>query len=176
METGTYRDSRDGKEYRTLKIGSQVWFADNLAFPVEGAYPPAGDEKNCVKFGRLYTLKSAKAACPDGCRIPSESDWQDLIKALGGDAVAGGKMMLKEGWTDRNLTASNESGFSAMGAGLRTETGEFNDFGFFAHFWSTTDFKFGDVISFYCMANDASVTRQPKGSDMAISVRCVKNG
>ena len=65
---GTLTDSRDGQTYKTVKIGDQVWMAENLNYAYTGApYDYAGytsdstswcygdDPANCAKYGRLYT-------------------------------------------------------------------------------------------------------------------------
>lgn len=95
----TLTDLRDGQVYRTTKIGSQVWMAENLNYETrEGkSYCYDRDTLNCKKFGRLYTWaalmdtlttgygyykygKTDRGVCPMGWHVPSTKEWEVLLK------------------------------------------------------------------------------------------------
>ena len=79
----TFKDPRDGHTYKIVQIGNHNWFAENLTYKTRGSYCYDDDNKNCQKFGRLYTWKAAMKACPTGWSLPNRKDWNFLSKYLG---------------------------------------------------------------------------------------------
>ncbi len=113
QQTGSFTDSRDGKVYKTVKIGTQTWMAENLAFKTEsGCWAYDNDESNVAKYGRFYNWETSKKVCPAGWHLPSDKEWKTLTDFLGGENVAGGKMKSKTDWNDPNTGATNKSGFN----------------------------------------------------------------
>ncbi|MDR2584221.1 MAG: hypothetical protein LBC75_12135 [Fibromonadaceae bacterium] len=127
QEKGSFKDPRDGKTYKTVKIGNQVWMAENLNYDTMNnndftsgktcnentanwvgnctkgnlmfrSICYKGDESNCRKYGRLYKWFTAKAVCPKGWRLPNADEWQALVDFAGGDKVAGKKLKASSGW------------------------------------------------------------------------------
>ncbi|WP_458449292.1 FISUMP domain-containing protein [Fibrobacter sp.] len=130
---GQLLDSRDGKSYRTVQIGEQVWMAENLNYGDSVSTPSlkgntwcgGGDslKNDCGIYGRLYTWAAGGELCPEGWRMPSMEDFMTLAKNFGGMAFAGEALKSDAvGW--RKLGGSNASGFSALGAGYRHHDGD----------------------------------------------------
>lgn len=117
-------DSRDGKEYKTIKIGKQEWLADNLNYQSKNSWCYNKEALNCEKYGRLYSYQDAEKACPGGWRLPGENDWNVLLNYAGAESNA------------IELTQGGRSGFNATYAGVRYENGNFNHLGEYGYFWS----------------------------------------
>ena len=114
------QDERDGKTYKTVKIGEQTWMAENLNYNAEGSKCYENKQENCAKYGRLYNWQTAMKSCPAGWHLPSEEEWIVLIETAGGKEKAGKKLKAKEGWKRRCCNTSNgtdDYGFSALPTG-----------------------------------------------------------
>jgi uncharacterized protein (TIGR02145 family) len=137
---GYFTDIRDSKRYKVVKIGTQTWFAENLAYkPVSGDFWAYDDNKNNIaKYGYLYFWETAKNVCPAGWHLPSIEEWNTLINFLGGRSKAGGRLKAAAGWKSPSQEASNSSGFSALPGGNRAVGGSFYHLGEDALFWSST--------------------------------------
>ena len=186
IKYGSMTDSRDGQTYKTVKIGNQVWMAQNLNYADSAGTPSLkgnnwcvdNDTANCNVAGRLYTWAAALEVCPDGWHLPAAGEWSSLIDAIGNAKTSGGLLKSTTGWGNggHGVNGTDDYGFSALPAGIWRGTGEkfYND-GFGALFWSSTeDGEFGAyALSLWDESNLADLDYFIK--DLGASVRCIKN-
>jgi len=187
--------------YNTVQIGTQCWMSQNLnvgnMIPGDGNQTNNGtiekycynnDEANCDVYGGLYQweemmqyteIEGCQGICPGEWHIPTYGEFITMVQYLGGPEVAGGHM--KETgtihWDSPNIGATNSSGFSAFGSGLRNLNGMFVLLGVEAIWWSsktnfgTTNIRNGILL--YGAAIDISSFWDDKLN--AVSIRCLKN-
>ncbi len=177
---GTFTDTRDGQTYEWVKIGNQVWMAENLNYKISpGSWCGNNESRNCDKYGRLYTWLAANKACPTGWRLPSESEWDKLIDFVGGRRAAGIKLKSKSGWID-NGNGTDEYGFSALPGGYRGSgggyAGVFIDPGRRGYWWSSTETDNNGAYLFEVGNDrDAFFFSADFYKSVGYSVRCVRD-
>jgi uncharacterized protein (TIGR02145 family) len=202
METGTVTDV-DGNVYKTVKIGTQWWMAENLkttryndgtSVPLVEDYQSWVDLfnssgpgfcwfNNAVSYkdtyGALYNWHAVNTGklAPAGWHVPTDAEWTILTTFLGGKDIAGGKM--KEvgltHWSDPNTGATNASGFTALGGGWRHSNATYQEFGIGTYFWTSSAANTGDAWNFYLRFENAGIIRADWFKEYGFSVRCVKN-
>ncbi|OWV01238.1 fibrobacter succinogenes major paralogous domain-containing protein [Fibrobacter sp. UWR2] len=168
-QTGTFRDSRDGKTYRTVVIGSRTWLAENLAYNVDGSACYADKPENCKKYGRLYTFEAANKACPAGWHLPENDEWKrfrTFIEDSDGKEAAWMSLKSRDKWD-----GSDRYGFDVVPAGKATD--EYLELGVSAHFWSSTA-EDGDAYGWHLAPPGDFAVEFDVSSNM-YSVRCLKN-
>ena len=139
---GTMTDSRDGKTYKTVKIGNQTWMAENLNYDDSVTTESLIDESwcynnvaaNCDVAGRLYSWRAAidiektscgngsiclttlpvQGICPEGWHLPDSTEWNTLFAAVGGASTAG-KMLRSQGGWNGDYDGSIVKGIDAYG-------------------------------------------------------------
>ena len=139
IEYDTIIDSRDGKVYKTVKIGEQTWMAENLNYdPGQGGSGDAkyewswcydNEPKNCDVAGRLYTWAAAidsikmanDADDPRNCGMGKGSFGCTFWTAVQGICPDGWHLPSTREWN--NLNAS----IGVTGEELKSQTGWYND-------------------------------------------------
>ncbi len=103
-DNNTFIDSRDGKKYKYIELGTQIWMAENLAY-LPSVNSPSNESStdpryyvdaydgtsvddakltnNYDNYGVLYNWLAATTSCPTGWHLPSDDEWKVLELYLG---------------------------------------------------------------------------------------------
>jgi uncharacterized protein (TIGR02145 family) len=191
----------NGNSYKTIKIGAQIWMADNLKTTKynDGTEIPlvtssaawgylstpgycwynnneALYKDTCGALYNGYSVITGKL-CPSGWHIPAREEWQKLREFLG-DTTSGGGHLKDTGtlhWLTPNKDADNSSGFAARGAGIRYFEGTFASYLYSTCIWSSTETGTNEEWYFSLYYGDAAANMSHKSKKYGFSVRCVKD-
>jgi uncharacterized protein (TIGR02145 family) len=184
----TFTDPRDGKNYKSVKIGEQVWMAENLNFAAEGSVCYDNKPENCEKYGRLYDWKTALKACPSGWHLPSDAEWGKLYcfgPILDGEGcsepyespTADKYLKARNGWEYGGGT--DTFGFSALSGGFGYSDGSFSDEGVYGYWWSADEYEDNRTKAFgrdmYCNYDNDDIYGELYSKSFLLSVRCLQD-
>ncbi|GBU23922.1 hypothetical protein R83H12_00541 [Fibrobacteria bacterium R8-3-H12] len=186
QQKGSFTDSRDGKRYKTVKIGTQTWIADNLNYVAEGSKCYDDIYANCQKYGRLYDWYAALEACPNGWHLPTQVEWDMLCRFVDtgepyhNSSTAGIHLKAKFGWNwvpnkGEPGDGLDTYGFTALPGGLGNWKGEFHHIGDWGTFWTATERNANLAYLWLIFYDSKFVFSLNDGSKYTfLSVRCVK--
>lgn len=118
-----------------VAIGDQVWMRTNLNEEVPGSWCYNENPELCKIYGRLYTWEAASKACPAGWRLPTASEWDQLVETLERTNQVG-----------RELKKTGSNHFGARFAGDYHHRHGYRNLGYSTHFW-TADLLEGGLIA-----------------------------
>jgi uncharacterized protein (TIGR02145 family) len=154
----------DIKQYKTVKIGSQLWMAENLNYKTGKSWCFENDDYNCNIYGRLYDWNTAVKACPGGWHLPTRREWNELAQnadlldsATGFSAMLGGNL----GGEFSHAVPVSEYKF------LNKEMS--------GNWWSAPEYGGNDAYSRHIRAEENEVNEKVSNKSAGYSVRCVQN-
>jgi len=199
--SGTMSDL-EGNVYKTVKIGTQTWMAENLranAFNNGSEVPLVNGNTDWANlsgsghcyywssgeyfalrglFGALYNWYAVANGnlCPTGWHVPTDGEWTTLINYLGGTSIAGGKLKARGSyyWEDSS-GATNDFGFNALPGGYRQSNGVYFNCFKYGSWWSSSEYNSNDGISRFIDSVTNQIYWSNDDKNLGLSVRCIKN-
>ena len=144
------------------------------------------DSENGEKYGKLYNwyaVNDSRGLAPKGYHVPSSLEWESLVTNLGGKNsadgkitdTAGKKLKSKNGWLEEG-NGTNESGFFGVPGGARYDFGSFDNIGYTAIWWTSTQQEVTiGLNSIVWYADNYVNTDNTNGPGAGLSVRCIKD-
>ncbi len=192
---GEFLDNRNGQTYKTVKIGKQVWMAENLNFKTDSSFCYNDSAEYCEKYGRLYRWAAAvgksesecgngytcslpsgniQGVCPSGWHLPTRDEFDTLIAAVGGRSTAGNVLKSTSGWNSSG-NGIDAFAFSALPASRRDNYGGYYHEGYYADIWSSTEVS-SDAACYMKLGYDSGIAYLHNSrKDYGFSVRCLKD-
>lgn len=186
-----------GNTYPVVEAGGKCWMAANLICPGKATHVPEEIEWNDLhvnqsqqaayswydndnsilnkNFGLLYNWNAANSGriCPSGWHVATKNDWLALMDSV---RTNGGALKSKslQDWKLPNTGSESGYGFNVVGAGLRTELGEFLDKKYGTAFWTNEESGLNaTAFALYYDSKHFSFMQLPKST--GLSCRCVKD-
>jgi len=184
----------DISNYRTVRIGTQTWIAENLNYDVLGSKCYNNEDSNCAKYGRLYDWATAmnlpsscnsstcasqinakhQGICPGGWHIPSNDDWDALMTEVGGSSIAGRKLKSTSGWNYGD-NSTDDYGFSALPGGACDLDGSFYYVVSGGYWWSASENNSKNAYYRYMFYGVEDVYYYGDSKIRLRSVRCLQD-
>ena len=204
-EYGELLDDRDGQTYKTVKIGDQVWMAENLNFETDESVCYHDSVEYCDKYGRLYTWAAAMDSagtwstsgkgCGYGntCSVASTGSatlvrgvcpegWHlptktewETLFNAVGGESTAGKVLKSTSGWDDNGNGTDAFSFSALPAGFRYYNGSYYGEGDNADFWSSTESLSNYAYYMLLDCDDVNAGLYYDYKNHGFSVRCLKD-
>ncbi|MBD3749472.1 MAG: fibrobacter succinogenes major paralogous domain-containing protein [Sphingobacteriales bacterium] len=192
---------KNGFAYETVKIGTQIWTAENLLTttfqngdpipeaknmeewikagsegkPMFVSWDKSSDEKAYGNLYNWYAITDKRGIAPKGWHVPTDKEWNILVSTLGSAQKATIKLKSIYDWEMLNLNINyGESGFEGLPAGIITSEGFYEDKGTFTYFWSSSEqesFGLNRNLSYDDSPFDSALGKKGNG----LSVRLVKD-
>ena len=154
-----------GRLYTWAAAMDSVKLATDADNPLDCGY-----DKTCGLSGKV------QGVCPEGWHLPSYDEWNTLFTAVGGQSTAGKVLKSQTGWTAYDgITNEDAFGFSALPAGCKYSLGDYDYEGFYAHFWSSTEYGSDYAYGMDLYYNGGNANLGDYDKYIWYSVRCVKD-
>ncbi len=188
----------DGNVYRTVRIGTQRWMAENLRVThyrdgtailkvtdnlqyvglTSGMYRYYNnDSLMAEQSGALYNwdaVNSSHILAPEGWHVPTVEEWYELTEFLGGSTRAGTKLKSGTGWV-KNGNGTDEVGFDGIPTGLWYPYSICSGLDSTAYFWTSSEYNSTQAWSRGLLHYYSGLTRNYMTKMHALSVRCVRD-
>lgn len=194
----------DGNIYDTVRIGTQVWFKQNLkttkyndstaiAFPntnqaewlsnTTGAYAYFNLDTTYLKmhgaYYNFYAVISGKL-CPAGFHVPTNLEWKTLFAFVGTEANAAKQLKTIDRWnTDgvgdvEAVRGTDAFGFSALPGGNYLGT-NLDLPGYDGGWWSSTESDVSNALGWGMDYDNIAVRQNTDAKNNGYSIRCLKD-
>ncbi len=187
------------RPFKTVTIATRQWMAENLSSanyrngdpipqvddPVEWGQLKTGAwcyyenrSENGVTYGKLYNwfaVNDPRGLAPAGWHVASDSEWEELVTALGGEKAAGTKLKSEVLWREPLVGADNRTGFTAIPSGYRSSNGSFSLFGTNSSFWTSTEDNNFSAWYREMFNSYSAVYRISSSKTQGFAVRCIKD-
>lgn len=180
-------ENYEKKEFKSVKIGKQVWAAENLAVKTDESGCYENKIENCKKYGRLYSWKSARKACPEGWTLPTMDDIRSLTSYMmekgSLQESLGTDLKSSDGWNKNKGTpkGNNKYKFNALPSGrcdyISSYDNELRSCSLLedvALFWTATSINDGFALAVRLDFDKTTFNGDENLKTNLLAVRCIK--
>ena len=195
LDYGELYDKRDKYTYKTIKIGNQVWMAENLKYADSVASPYLRgqswcyqyDPLNCLKGGRYYSWMAAMDIGVEWEHVRAHDVPGFIGNPHRGICPEGSHIPNNDEWNELFASigesreamlalnhgkwpdATNASGFSAVGVGVFDgpcqEINGMWPVGELVFYWSADELKTGGAVGWILKSDEAGISNLGYGDD-----------
>lgn len=173
VDSGYFRDNRDGRIYRFVTVGAQKWMAENLKYMGLAQDSCLQNDTNiCAEHGTLYKYRAKNLACPRGWDLPNFQAYNQLLVAIKdfflsqGDTITSSflYMVNPDGWPQGDY--ANINGIDYFGLSFEQMLNTYS-------YWVYSSTQDSALSLSSWAGQDKAYLYLSQNSDEAIPIRCI---